>query len=144
MTQIPENQIHHLKESLEENSFKPKIPWLLLVSFIVAVIVGALIYTYQFRDLPKCQDERVQILLNESIRSNEAQIRSAQTLAFERFREISHSDVRRICSTQLVTNMGNYSVAYAVINELPTTNWISRFLGTVKYSVAVEKIEQTQ
>ena len=80
MTQIPENQIHHLKESLEENSFKKKVPWILLIGFLLLVAAGGLTYTYHYRDLPKCQDEAVQILLNQNIRSNETLDRKSTRL----------------------------------------------------------------
>lgn len=144
MTQLPENQIHHLKESLEENSFQKKIPWLVLLSFIVLVIVGSLIYVYQYRDLPKCQDESVQILLNQNIRSNEVLIQGSQTLAFEDFRENSHANAQRSCVASLITDRGKYLVSYQVQNNLIEKNWISRFTGAVDYSVVVEKTEPIQ
>ncbi len=144
MTQIPEKEIHHLKESLEDDSFKKKIPWLLLLAFLLLVTVGALVYVYHYRDLPKCQDEAVQILLNQNIRSNEALIQHSQTLAFNSFKEISHNDAQRSCVATLVTNQGNYFVAYLVVDDLVQKNWFSRFVGAVEYSVAIEKIQLSQ
>jgi hypothetical protein len=144
MTQIPENQIHHLKESLEENSFKKKVPWILLMGFLLLVAAGGLTYTYHYRDLPKCQDEAVQILLNQNIRSNETLIQNSRTLAFEGIKEIAHDNAQRSCRANLITNQGNYSVAYLVQNDLIEKNWLSKFLGNVEYSIAVEKIERTQ
>ena len=144
MTKVPENQIHHLKESLEESSFQKKIPWLLLLSFIFLVIVSSLIYVYQYRDLPKCQDESVQILLNQNIRNNEVLIEGSQTIAFEDFRENSHGNSQRSCVASLITNRGKYLVSYQVQNDLIEKNWISRFTGAVEYSVFVEKTEPSQ
>ena len=141
---MPENQIHHLKESLEDNAFKKKIPWFLLLVFIFLVIAGSLIYVYQYRDLPKCQDQTVQILLNQSIRSNEALIQGSQTLAFEGFRENSHTDIKRSCVVSLITNQGNYLVTYQVENDLIEKNRLSRFIGEVEYSVGIEKVEATK
>jgi hypothetical protein len=144
MTQIPENQIHHLKESLEENSFKKKVPWILLFAFLLLVIAGALTYTYHYRDLPKCQDEAVQILLNQNIRSNEALIQNSRTLAFEGIQEISQNHDQRSCRANLITSQGNFLVAYLVQNDLIEKNWVNKFLGKVEYSISVEKIEPTQ
>jgi hypothetical protein len=144
MTPIPENEIHHLKESLEENSFQKKIQWILLLVFLLLVTLGALTYTYYYRDLPKCQDEAVQILLNQNIRSNEVLIGYAQTLAFEGFKEISHDDSRRSCETNLITNHGKYRITYLLVNDLIEQNWFSRLVGAVKYSVAIEKIQAAQ
>jgi hypothetical protein len=141
MTQIPESQIHHLKELQEESSFKKKIPWILLLVFLLLVIAGGLTYTYQYRDLPKCQDEAVQILLNQNIRSNEVLIQNSRTLAFEGIKEISHDKSQRSCRASLITNQGNYFVIYLVQNDLIERNWISKFLGKVEYSIAVQKIE---
>ncbi|WP_353432017.1 hypothetical protein [Polynucleobacter sp. MWH-UH23A] len=141
MAQIPKDQIHHLKESLEEDSGRRKIPWLLLVGFILLTVAGALIHIYYYRDLPKCQDESVQILLNKNIRSNEALIKNARTQAFDRIREVSHDNSRRSCVASLITNEGNYSLAYLVVNDLVEKNWLSRFVGDIQYSVVIEKIE---
>jgi hypothetical protein len=144
MTPTPQNQIHHLKESLEANSFKRKVPLILLLVFLVLVAVGSLAYVYQYRDLPKCQDEAVQILLNQNIRNNEGLIQNAQTIAFNAFREIMHNQSQRSCNVTLITNQGNFSVAYLVVNNLSQKNWLSRFTDTVDYSVMIEKIEITQ
>ena len=144
MTQIPENQIHHLKESLEENSFKKKVPWILLFAFLLLVIAVALTYTYHYRDLPKCQDEAVQILLNQNIRSNEALIQNSRTLAFEGIKEISQNHDQRFCRANLITSQGNFLVAYLVQNDLIEKNWMNKFLGKVEYSISIEKIEPTQ
>jgi len=144
MKPTPQNEIHHLMESLEENSFKRKVPLILLLAFLVLVTVGSLAYVYQYRDLPKCQDEAVQILLNQNIRSNEGLIQNAQTLAFNGFKEIMHNQSQRSCNVTLITNQSNFSVAYLVINDLSQKNWLSRFTDTVDYSVIIEKIEITQ
>ena len=141
MAQIPKDQIHHLKESLEEDSDRRKIPWLLLAGFILLAVVGALIHVYYYRDLPKCQDESVQILLNTNIRSNEELIKNARTQAFDQIREVSHDNSRRSCVARLITNEGNYSLAYLVVNDLVEKDWLSRFVGDIQYSVVIEKIE---
>ena len=140
MIPTPQNQIHHLKESLEENSFKRKVPLILLLAFLVLVALGSLVYVYQYRDLPRCQDEAVQILLNQNIRNNEGLIQNSQTLAFNGFKEVMHKQSQRSCNVTLITNQSNYSVAYLVVSDLSQTNWLSRFIGTVNYSVIIEKI----
>ena len=142
--EIPENQIHHLKESLEEDSSRKKIPWLLLLAFLILVSMGGLVYVYHYRDLPKCQDESVQILLNESIRSDEALIHQSRTLAFDSFKETSHNDSQRSCTVNLITNQGNYAIAYSVVDDLIQKTWFSRLMGKVEFSVAIEKIEVAQ
>jgi len=144
MTPTPQNEIHHLKESLEETSFKRKVPLILLLTFLVLVAVGSLAYVYQYRDLPNCQDEAVQILLNQNIRNNEGIIQNSQTLAFNGFKEAMHNQSQRSCNVTLITNQSNYSVEYLVVNDLSQKNWLSRFTGTVNYSVIIEKIEITQ
>jgi len=144
MIPTPQNQIHHLKESLEENSFKRKVPWILLLVFLVLVALGFLVYVYQYRDLPRCQDEVVQILLNQNIRNNEGLIQNSQTLAFNGFKEVMHNQSQRSCNVTLITNQSNYSVAYFVVSDLRQKNWLSRLTGTVDYSVMIEKIEPTQ
>ena len=141
MTKLPENQIHHLKESLEENALRAKIPWIMLLSFILLAIVGILIYSYNYRDLPKCQDEAVQILLNQNIRSNEVLIQNSRTLAFEGSRESTHNNQQRFCIANLITNQGNYQVNYLVQDDLIEKGWLSRLTGAVQYSVAIEKIQ---
>jgi cell division protein FtsL len=144
MIPTPKNEIHHLKESLEETSFKRKAPLILLLTFLVLVAVGSLAYVYQYRDLPKCQDEAVQILLNQNIRNNEGLIQNSQTLAFNGFKEVTHNQSQRSCNVTLITNQSNYSVVYLVVNDLSQKNGLSRFIGTVNYSVIIEKIEITQ
>jgi len=144
MTPTPQNEIHHLKESLEENSFKRKVPLILLLAFLVLVALGSLVYVYQYRDLPRCQDEAVQILLNQNIRNNEGLIQNSQTLAFNGFKEVMHKQSQRSCNVTLITNQSNYSVAYFVVSDLSQKNWLSRLTGTVDYSVMIEKIEPTQ
>jgi len=144
MIPTPQNQIHHLKESLEENSFKRKVPLILLLAFLVLVALGSLVYVYQYRDLPRCQDEAVQILLNQNIRNNEGLIQNSQTLAFNGFKEVMHKQSQRSCNVTLITNQSNYSVAYFVVSDLSQKNWLSRLMGTVDYSVMIEKIEPTQ
>ena len=144
MIPTPQNEIHHLKESLEETSFKRKVPLILWLTFLVLVAVGSLAYVYQYRDLPKCQDETVQILLNQNIRNNEGLIQNSQTLAFNGFKEVMYSESQRSCNVTLITDQGNYSVAYLVVNDQSQKNGLSRFIGTVNYSVIIEKIEITQ
>ena len=77
---IPEEQIHHLKEAMAEDSFRNKIPMLALFIFILLAIFGATLYSYYHRDLPKCSDENVQIMLNQSIRGNDQLINGATTI----------------------------------------------------------------
>jgi len=144
MTPTPQNEIHHLKESVEENSFKRKVPLILLLAFLLLVAIGSLAYVYQYRDLPRCQDEAVQILLNQNIRNNEGLIQNSQTLAFNGFKEVMHTQSQRSCNMTLITNQSNYSVAYLVVSDLSQKNWLSRFIGIVNYSVIIEKIEITQ
>ena len=141
MAQIPENQVHHLKESLEEDSFRSKIPWLFLAGLMLLIVVGALLNVYYYRDLPKCQDEAVQILLNENIRSNEGLIQNARTQAFDQIRELSHSDSSRSCASTLITTDGNYALTYVVVNDVIEKNWLSKFIDAVQYSVVIQKIE---
>ena len=141
MAQIPESQMHHLKESLEEDSFRRRIPPFFLAGLILLIVVGALVNVYYYRDLPKCQDESVQILLNKNIRSNETLIQNARTQAFDRIRELSHSESRRSCAATLVTTEGNYDLIYVVVNELVEKNWLNKFVDAVQYSVEIQKIE---
>lgn len=140
MTQIPKDQIHHLKESLEEDSIRKKIPWFLLAGLLLLIAIGGMIHTYYYRDLPKCQDESVQILLNKNIRSNEALIQNARTQAFDRIRENSHSDSERSCSATLITTNGTYAVTYLVVNESVEKSWFSRFTDTVQFAVVIKQI----
>lgn len=140
MGQLSNNQIHHLKESLEEDSYRKKIPWLLLAGFVLLMVVGALIHTYYYRDLPKCQDESVQILLNKNLRSNETLIGNARTQAFDQIREVSHDASQRSCVATLITTQGNYAITYLVVNDVAEKSWLSRFVGEIQYSVVMEKI----
>lgn len=140
MTQIPENQIHHLQESLEEDSIRKNIPWFLLTGLMLLILIGSVAYVYNYRNLPKCQDESVQILLNKNIRSNEALIQNARTQAFEQIREDSHNDSQRSCSATLITTQGNYAISYSVVNELVEQNWLSRFTAPTQYTVVVQKL----
>ena len=141
MAQIPESQMHHLKESLEEDSFRRRIPPFFLAGLILLIVVGALVNVYYYRDLPKCQDESVQILLNKNIRSNEALIQNARTQAFEQIRELSHSDSSRSCAATLITTDGNYAITYVVVNDVIEKNLLSKFVDAVQYSVEIQKIE---
>ena len=138
MDTSPESKIHHLKEALEENSPRNKIPQLLLILFVATVGILSLIYTYHFRDLPKCKDEEIQILLNENLRSNESLINHSQTLAFDRFNQISQDDANRSCSVNLMTSQGNYVITYQIINELGRQSVFSRIYGAVRYVVVVQ------
>lgn len=140
MTQMPREQIHHLKESLEEDSFRKRIPWYLMVALVLIMVIVALIYAYNYRGLPSCQDESVQILLNQNIRSNEALIQNSRTQAFQKIKEVSHDNHQRSCTTALITTDGNFSIAYLVINDLNETNWLSRLTGAVQYSVLIKNI----
>lgn len=141
MAQIPESQMHHLKESLEEDSLRRKIPLFLLAGLLLLIVVAALFNVYYYRDLPKCQDESVQILLNKNIRSNEALIQNARTQAFEQIRELSHSDSSRSCAATLITTDGNYAITYVVVNDVIEKNLLSKFVDAVQYSVEIQKIE---
>ena len=141
MAQIPESQMHHLKESLEEDSLRRKIPLFLLAGLLLLIVVVALFNIYYYRDLPKCQDESVQILLNKNIRSNEALIQNARTQAFEQIRELSHSDSSRSCAATLITTDGNYALTYVVVNDVIEKNLLSKFIDAVQYSVEIQKIE---
>ena len=141
MAQIPESQMHHLKESLEEDSLRRKIPLFLLAGLLLLIVVVALFNIYYYRDLPKCQDESVQILLNKNIRSNEALIQNARTQAFEQIRELSHSDSSRSCAATLITTDGNYAITYVVVNDVIEKNLLSKFIDAVQYSVEIQKIE---
>lgn len=140
MTQMPREQIHHLKESLEEDSFRKRIPWYLMVALVLIMVIVALIYAYNYRGLPSCQDESVQILLNQNIRSNEALIQNSRTQAFQKIKEVSHDNHQRSCTAALITTDGNFSIAYLVINDLNETNWLSRLTGAVQYSVLIKNI----
>lgn len=140
MTQIPKEQIHHLQESLDEDSFRKRIPWLLLMALALIVVIVALIYAYNYRNLPKCQDESVQILLNQNIRSNEVLIQNSRTQAFQKIKEVSHNKSQRSCAATLITTNGKYSVAFLVINDLTEKSWLDRLTGGVQFSVEIINI----
>jgi hypothetical protein len=140
----PQEEIHHLQESLEESSLKKKAPWFALLIFILLVIVGALVHTYYFRDLPKCRDENVQILLNKELRNNEQLLNNSQTLAFGKFSEISHNDMQRDCSAELLTNAGVYLIHYQVDGNSGGQSWMWRLFSQVDYLVALKTVSQIQ
>jgi len=141
---IPPSEIHHLKEAQEDSSFKSKAPWYALLAFIVLVAVGAIVHTYYFKDLPKCRDENIQILLNNNLRNNEQLLNNSQTLAFEQFQEKSHSAVQRDCSVELLTNAGSYIIQYRVINNAGEQNFFQRLFSSVDYSIALESVNPTK
>jgi len=141
---IPPSEMHHLKEAQGDSSFKNKAPQYALLIFIVLVIIGAITHTYFFRDLPKCRDENIQILLNRDLRSNEQLLNNSQTLAFGQFQEKSHSDVQRDCSAELLTNAGTYLIQYQVINNSGKQNFFQRLFSAVDYSIALESVNQTK
>jgi hypothetical protein len=141
---IPPSEIHHLKEAQAGSSFKNKAPQYALLIFIILVIVSAIVHTYFFRDLPKCRDENIQILLNRDLRNNEQLLNHSQTLAFGQFQEKSHNDVQRDCSAELLTNTGTYLIQYQVINNSGKQNFFQRLFSTVDYSIALESVNQTK
>lgn len=140
----PENQIHHLKEALEEDSPKRKLPQYFLMLFVLFVAACALIYSYFYRDLPRCADESIQILLNENLRSNESLINDSQTLEFSDFKQASQDGVQRNCTVYLVTNQGRYRVGYRIMNELQKQSVYERIFGVAQYAVMVQGVELTQ
>ena len=107
---------HDLQGESEGDSFKRKIPLFLLALFLLLLASGGLAYSYFTRDLPECNDEYIQILLNQDIRKNEALIQDSRTLAFNDISEVSHRNGVRICSTNLLTSQGIYLVGYQVLN----------------------------
>lgn len=139
---IPSREIRHLKEAQGNSSFKNKVPQFALLIFIILVIVGAIVHTYFFRDLPKCRDENIQILLNQNLRNNELLLNDSQTLAFGQFQEKSHNDVQRDCSAELLTNAGTYLIQYRVINNSGKQNFFQRLFSAVDYSIALESVSQ--
>jgi len=140
----PESQIHHLKEALEEDSPKRKLPLYLLILFVLFVAAGALIYGYFYRDLPRCSDESIQILLNENLRSNESLINDSQTLEFANFKQTSQDGVQRNCMVDLVTNKVGYRVSYRIMNELQKQSVYGRIFGVANYVVIVQGVELAQ
>lgn len=141
---IPPGEIHHLKEAQEDSSFRSKAPWYGLLVFIVLVAVGALVHTYYYKDLPKCRDENIQILLNNNLRNNEQLLNHSQTLAFGQFQEKSHSAVQRDCSAELLTNAGTFLIQYRVINNAGEQNFFQRLFSSVDYSIALESVDPSK
>jgi hypothetical protein len=122
-----------------------KIPSFLLSLFVLLIALGGLFYNYYTRDLPECNDEYIQILLNQEIRNHEALIQDSRTLAFNNISEVSHRDGVRICSTNLLTGQGIYLVGYQVLNRKleQDTVW-ERLMGPTDYSVKVEYVRKTE
>ena len=137
---IPPSEIQHLKEAQEDSLFKDKVPQYALLIFIILVVVSAIVHTYFFRDLPKCRDENIQILLNKDLRNNEQLLNHSQTLAFGKFQEKSNNGVERNCSTELLTNAGTYLIQYRVINNSGKQDFLQRLFSPVDYSIALESV----
>jgi hypothetical protein len=123
-----------------------RTPYFLLILFISLVASAGLFYSYSTRDLPECNDEYIQILLNQDIRSNETLIQDSRTLAFNNISEVSHrnNDVR-ICSTNLLTSQSIYLVGYQVLNRKlgQDTIW-DRLMGPTDYSVKVDYVRKIE
>ena len=135
---------HNLQGGLEGNSFQRKIPLFLLVLFVLFVASGGLVYTYFTRDLPECNDEYIQILLNQDIRNNETLIQDSRTLAFNDISEVSRRNDVRICSSNLLTSQGIYLVGYQVLNrEMEQDTIWQRLMGPTDYLVKIEYIRKT-
>ncbi|QWE00860.1 hypothetical protein FD967_02100 [Polynucleobacter sp. JS-Mosq-20-D10] len=118
---------------------------LLLGLFVLLVASGGLFYSYYTRDLPECKDEYIQILLNQEIRNNEALIQDSRTLAFNDISEMSHRNGARICSTNLLTTQGAYSVGYQVVNQVMVKDTIwQRLTGPTDYSVKIEYVRKAK
>ena len=137
---IPPSDIHHLREAQRGSSLKNKVPQYLLLIFIILVIVSAIVHIYFFRDLPKCRDENIQILLNKDLRNHEQLLNYSQTLAFGQFQEKSNNGIERNCSAELLTNAGTYLIEYRVINNSGEQNFFQRLFSTVDYSIALESV----
>lgn len=121
-----------------------KIPALLLGLFVLLLASGGLFYSYYTRDLPECKDEYIQILLNQEIRNNETLIQESRTLAFNNIAEVSHRSGVRICSTNLLTSQGIYSIGYQVVNrEIEGDTIWQRLTGPTDYSVKIESVRKT-
>jgi hypothetical protein len=119
-----------------------KIPSLLLGLFVLLLASGGLFYSYYTRDLPECKDEYIQILLNQEIRNNETLIQESRTLAFNNIVEVSHRNGVRICSTNLLTSQGIYSIGYQVVNpEVGRDTIWQRLMGPTDYSVKIESVK---
>lgn len=140
--QVAPEEVHHLKGVREGSPFKNNVPWVVLIIFIVMAGISAIIHTYFFRDLPKCRDENIQILVNRELRNNEQLLNKAQTLAFGEFKEKSHSEVQRDCSAELLTNAGTYLIQYRVINNSGGQNFFQHLFSQVDYSIALESVNQ--
>ena len=138
---IPEEQIHHLKEAMAEDSFRNKMPMLALFIFILLAIAGASLYSYYHRDLPKCSDENVQIMLNQSIRGNDQLINGATTIAFNQIAELASEKTIRSCQTKLITSKLSYLVRYHVVNEEKNPTFFNTVFGKVDYSVEILGID---
>ena len=118
-----------------------KIPSFLLSLFVLLIALGGLFYNYYTRDLPECNDEYIQILLNQEIRNHEALIQDSRTLAFNNISEVSHRNGVRICFANLLTSQGNYSVGYQVVNrEMEKDTVWQRLTGPTDYSVKIESV----
>jgi hypothetical protein len=119
-----------------------KIPRLLLGLFVLLLASGGLFYSYYTRDLPECKDEYIQILLNQEIRNNETLIQESRTLAFNNIVEVSHRNGVRICSTNLLTSQGIYSIGYQVVSpEVGRDTIWQRLMGPTDYSVKIESVK---
>ncbi|MBU3560521.1 hypothetical protein [Polynucleobacter hallstattensis] len=122
-----------------------KIPYILLASFVLLVALAGLFYKYYTRDLPECKDEYIQILLNQKIRNHEDLIQESRTLAFNDIAELSHRNGVRICSTNLLTSQGIYSIGYQVVNpEMGQETIWKRLMGPTDYSVKIEYVRKTE
>lgn len=130
----------HLKEVIKDSTFKNKIPQFGLLLFIVLVVVSAIVHTYFFKDLPKCRDETIQILLNKDLRNNEQLLNHSQTLAFGQFQEKSNNGVERNCSAELLTNAGVYLIQYRVINNSENQDFFQRLFSAADFSIALESL----
>jgi hypothetical protein len=141
----PKKVAHDLQGELEGDSFKRKIPLFLLVLFVLFVASGGLVYTYFTRDLPECNDEYIQILLNQDIRNNETLIQDSRTLAFNDISEVSRRNDVRICSSNLLTSQGIYLVGYQVLNrEMEHDTIWQRLMGPTDYSVKVDYVRKIE
>jgi hypothetical protein len=140
----PKKGVHDLQGESEGDSFKRKIPLFLLALFLLLLASGGLAYSYFTRDLPECNDEYIQILLNQDIRKNEALIQDSRTVAFNDISEVSHRNGVRICSTNLLTSQGIYLVGYQVLNrEMEKDTIWKRLTGPADYSVKIEYVRTT-
>ena len=110
---------------------------LALLIFILLAIFGATLYSYFHRDLPKCSDENVQIMLNQSIRGNDQLINGATTIAFNQITELAGDKTVRSCQTKLVTSKLSYLVRYQVVNQTRNPTFFNTLFGKVDYSVEI-------